>query len=175
MVTCPAAGPFRARTWPTSWSRTSVILARCLLGFRDALYGCIGRLTEHMGFQPRIAERSARVEPLDQTDEVGHALVERSDRCRVRVEELAPVRACPEWDEHGLELDEHVLNRVLLGLPGEMDADGVVPVVHAHPYPICGHRAHLRHLQQGLDLTRERAHSLYGPHGVPARDQVLRL
>src|SRR5918998_2804137 len=83
-----------------------------------------------MGFQPRIAERSARVEPLDQTDEVGHALVERSDRCRVRVEELAPVRAGLGWDERGLELDEYVLNRVSLRLPGEVDADGFFPVVH---------------------------------------------
>src|SRR5215208_8226162 len=103
-----------------------------------------------MGSQPRITERSARVEPLDQTDEVGHALVERSDRCRVRVEELAPVRACLEWYERGLELDEHALNRVSLGLPGEVDADGIFPVVHAHPQLICGHRANLRHLQDRL-------------------------
>src|SRR5919109_3187092 len=96
-----------------------------------ALY--LSGLTKHMGSQPRIAERSARVEPLDQADEVGHTLVERSDRCRVRMEELAPVRARLEWDERGLELDEQALNRVLLRLPGEVDADGIFPVVHAHP------------------------------------------
>src|ERR671921_1823965 len=128
-----------------------------------------------MGFQPRIAERSARVEPLDQTNEAGHALVERSDRYRIRVEELAPVRACLEWDERGLELDKHVLNRVSLGLPGEVDADGVFPVVHAHPQPICGHRANLGFLQDRSDLVCEFAYGFYGLHSVPAREQVLRL
>src|SRR5215212_1366738 len=104
-----------------------------------------------MGFQPRIAERPARIEPLDQTDEVGHALVERSDRCRVRVEELAPVRACLDWYERGLELDEHALNRFSVGLPGGVDADVMCPLFRADPSPGWGHRANLGHLQDRLD------------------------
>src|SRR5215216_6896318 len=103
-----------------------------------------------MGFQPRIAERSARVEPFDYTDKVGQALVERSDYCRVRVEELAPVRACREWDERGLELDEHVLNCGSLRLPGEVDADGIFSVTHAHPEAVCGHHADLGHLARSI-------------------------
>src|SRR5215212_5447980 len=43
-------------------------------------------LAEHTGFQPRVAERSARVELLDQTDEVGQPLVERGDRRRLGIE-----------------------------------------------------------------------------------------
>ena len=45
----------------------------------------------------------------------------------MRVEELAPVRACLEWDERGLELDEQALNRISLGHPGELDAEGDFP------------------------------------------------
>src|SRR5215203_5266949 len=107
------------------------------------LITCPSCLTEHTCFQPRIAECSVRVEPIDQTDEVGQALVKWSERCRVRAEELAPVWACLERGERGLQLDEHVLDRLLLGLPGEVDGDGVFPVAHAHPQPVRGHRTNL--------------------------------
>src|SRR5688572_23129950 len=114
-----------------------------------------------MGFQPRIAKRSARVESLDQTGEVGQALVERSYRCHIRIEELTPVWTCLEWNERGLELDEHVFNRLSLGFPGEVDADSVFPVIHAHPEQIRGHRPNLGHLQNRSDLVCQAAHSLY--------------
>src|SRR5918993_1281598 len=128
-----------------------------------------------MGLQPRIAKRSARVESLDQMGEVGQPLVERSYRCHFRIEELAPVWTCLEWNERALELDEHVVNHLSLGFPGEVDADTVFPVVHAHPEPIRGHRANLGHLQNRSDPVCEAAYSFYGFHGVSARQQVLRL
>src|SRR5215203_708553 len=137
------------------------------------LITCPSCLTEHTCFQPRIAESSVRVEPLDQTDEVGQALVKWSERCRVRAEELAPVWACLERGERALELGEYVFDRVWLGLPGEVYADGVFTVVHAHPQPIRGHRANLGHLQDRPDLVCEGAHGLYGLHGVPTREQIL--
>ena len=133
------------------------------------------RVTEHVGLQPCVAERAAGVEPLHQADEVGMALVERSECRGLRVEDLAPVRAGLEWGQGILDLGDHPLDRVWLALPGEMDADGVLLIVHAHPQPIRGHPANLAHLQEWSDVACEGAHGFYGPHGMPARDEVLRL
>jgi len=46
-----------------------------------------------VGLEPLIAEGSARVEPLLEAREVAVPLVERGDRRRVHMKELAPVRA----------------------------------------------------------------------------------
>ena len=66
------------------------------------------RVAEHAGLQPCVAERAARVEPLHQADEVGMALVERSDCRCVRVEDLAPVRARLERGQGILDLGDHL-------------------------------------------------------------------
>src|SRR6202035_5932577 len=103
------------------------------------------------------------------------ALVERSDCRCVRMEDLAPVRARLERGKGILDLGDHLLDRVWLALPGEVDAHGVFLVVHAHPQPIRGHPANLAHLQDWSHPVSEGAHRFYGPHGMPTREQVLRL
>src|SRR5438270_3175656 len=132
-------------------------------------------VAEHAGLQPGVAERAARVEPLHQADEVGMALVEQSNCRCVRMEDLAPVRARLERGQGILDLSDHLLDRVWLALPGEVDGDGVFLVVHAHPQPIRSHPANLAHLQDGSHPVCEGAHGFYGPHGMPAREQGLRL
>ena len=114
------------------------------------------RVAEHAGLQPCVAERAARVEPLHQADEVGMMLVEWSDCRGLRVEDLAPARSRLERGQGILDLGDHLVDRVWLALPGEMDADGVLLVVHAHPQPIRGHPANLAHLQDWSDSV-ERA------------------
>lgn len=94
------------------------------------------RVAEHAGLEPCDAERTARVESLHQADEVGMALAERSDCRYVRMEDLAPVRACLEGGKGIFDLGDHLLDRVWLALPGEVDGDGVFLVVHAHPQSI---------------------------------------
>src|SRR5437868_284446 len=102
------------------------------------------------------------------------ALVEQSDCRCVRMEDLAPVRAHLERGKGILDLGDHLLDRVWLAFPGEVEADGVFLVVHAHPQPIRGHPANLAHLQDWSHPVCERAHGFYGPHGMPAREEVLR-
>ena len=122
------------------------------------------RVAEHAGLQPCVAERTAGVEPLHQADEVGMAFVERSECRCVRVEDLAPVRARLEWGQGILDLSDHLVDRVWLALPGEMDADGVFLIVHAHPQSIRGHTANLAHLQEWSDAgLRGRARLLWPP------------
>src|SRR5206468_13083713 len=133
------------------------------------------RVVEYAGLPLGLAERAALVEAFDQADEVGMALVEqRNCRC-VRMEGRAPVRARLERGQGILDLSDHLLDRVWLALPGEVDGDGVFLVVHAHPQPIRGHPANLAHLQDGSHPVCEGAHGFYGPHGMPTREEVLRL
>src|SRR5258708_40071507 len=125
-------------------------------------------VAEHAGPEPCVAERAARVESLHQADKVGMALVERSDRCCVRMEGLAPVRA-------RADLAAHLSDRVGLALPGEVDADAVFLVVHAHPQPIRSHPANLARLQEWSDPVCKGAEGFYGPEGVPPGDEIFRL
>src|SRR3984893_1261212 len=62
-------------------------------------------LAEHVLLQPGVAERTAGIEPLEQADEVGPALIERSDRGGIGQEDLAPVRARLEGGESRLEVE----------------------------------------------------------------------
>src|SRR2546425_886081 len=86
-------------------------------------------LADHVLLQPGVAEGTARIEPLEQADEVWPALVERSDRGGISQEELAPVRARFEGSESRLDVDQHLLDRVLVGHPREVEAGCVLPVV----------------------------------------------
>src|SRR5436309_16108577 len=114
-------------------SRSLLVVARWKPSRRAALTSLVA---EHAGLEPGVAERAAWVEPRQQADEVGMALVERSDCRCIRVEDLAPVRACLERGQGILDLGDYLLDRVWLALPREVDGDGVFLVVHAHPQPI---------------------------------------
>src|SRR5207244_6787874 len=108
-------------------------------------------------------------------DEVGMALVEQSDCRSVRMEDLAPVRARLERGKSILDLGDHLLDRVWLALTGEVEADRVFLVVHAHPQPIRVHPANLAHLQDWSDAVCERAHAFYSSYGMPSRAAVIAL
>src|SRR5947209_18445551 len=101
------------------------------------------------------------------------ALVEQSDCRCVRMEDLAPVRARLERGKSILDLGDHLLDRVWLALPGEVDADGVFVVVHAHPQPIRGHPANLAQLQDWSPPICEDAHGCPSSHGMPAAGKVI--
>src|SRR5438094_3852702 len=103
------------------------------------------------------------------------ALVEQSNCRCVRMEDLAPVRARLERGQGILDLSDHLLDRVWLALPGEVDADGVLLVVHAHPQPIRSHPANFAHLQSWSDPVCKGAHGFYGSYGMPAWEEVLGL
>src|SRR6266566_8928415 len=74
-----------------------------------------------------------------------------------------------------LDLGDHLLDRLWLALPREVDADGVFLVVHAHPQLIRGHPANLARQQDWSHPLCEGVHRFYGPHGMSAREEVLRL
>src|SRR5436853_305328 len=101
------------------------------------------------------------------------ALVERSDCLCLRMEDLAPVRACLERGKGILDLGDYLLDLVWLALPREVDGDGVFLVAHAHPQPIGGHPANLAYLQDWSDPVCEGTHGFYGPQGMSARQEVL--
>ena len=103
------------------------------------------------------------------------ALVERSDCRCVGMEDLAPVRARLERAKGLLDLGDYLLDLLWLALPREVEGDGVLLVACAHPQLIGGHPANLAHLQDRSDSVCEGAHGFYSPHGMPAREEVLRL
>ena len=68
---------------------------------------------EQRPVQPLVAERAARVEPLDAARRSRQALVAAArSSSALGEEDLAPVRARPERRERGLDVDEHALDRV---------------------------------------------------------------
>src|SRR5688572_25718672 len=132
-------------------------------------------VAEHVGLEPLIAEGAARVKPLLQAHEVAMPLVAGGDRRRVRMKELAPVRADMERRQRLLDLGCDALDRVLLSLPGEVERHAILPVVHAHPQLVGSDGADLGDEQERLDAAREPPHGCEGLNGVPAWKEVLRL
>src|SRR5215216_6248361 len=130
---------------------------------------------EHAGFEPRVAERSARVEALAQADEVREALVQTGNRRGAGEEDLAPVRSRLEPRERSLDVGEHARHGLGLRLPDEVDGDGVAPVLRTHPQPVGGDRADLGNLQHRLDALPQATQRPDRGHGVPARQQELGL
>src|ERR1019366_1651306 len=128
-----------------------------------------------MGFEPCVAECAARVEPFQQVDKVGMAFVERSDRRRVRMEDLTPVWSCLEWGQDVLYLDNHLLNCVWLALPGEVNTNAVFLVARTHPQPIGGHPTKLTHEQEGTYSVCKGAQRFYSWGDVPSGDEIFRL
>ena len=61
------------------------------------------------------------------------ALVEQSNCRCVRMEDLAPVRARLERGKGILDLSDHLLDRVWLPLPGEVDGYAVLFVTGTEP------------------------------------------
>ena len=93
---------------------------------------------------------------------------------RFRIPYLRSLAALNTWEGSViLDLGDHLLDRVWLALPGEVDADGVFLVVHAHPQPIRCHPANLAHQQDWSHPVCEGAHGFYGPHGMPTWEEVL--
>src|SRR2546422_617336 len=75
-------------------SRSSTL--RALLLYARAYQRAVSRrssLADHVLLQPGVAEGAARIQPLEQADEVRPALVEGGDRGGIGQEDLAPVRA----------------------------------------------------------------------------------
>ena len=119
---------------------------------------------------PRGSSRSTR------RTKSGMPLVERRDRGGVREEQLAPVRARAERRQRGLEVGEHALDRVLVALPGEVDARPcparTAGSSRAGRPRSCGSRtpaAAARIVPASARTRPDRG------DGVPARQQVLRL
>src|SRR5688500_10595272 len=86
-----------------------------------ALHRRLSGRAEDVALEPLVAERSARVEALDQTDEIEQPLVAGRGQ-----EHLAPVRARAERREGGFEILEDALDRALVRLPREVDGDAVL-------------------------------------------------
>src|SRR6266550_9053703 len=102
-------------------------------------------------------------------------LVERGDRRRVRMKELAPMRADMERRQRLLDLGYDALDRVLLSLPGEVDRHAILPGGRAHPQLVGSDGADLGDLQERPDAAREPPHGFEDLNGVPARKEALRL
>src|SRR5579883_3460921 len=102
----------------------------------DGFFACrYGRLVfiQDVSFEPGIAERAARIQPFCHADEVSVALVERGERRHVSMKNFAPVRTRLEGGQGGFDLDEYLLDRFWLALPGEMNRHTLLVLVHAHP------------------------------------------
>src|SRR5215213_8998401 len=130
---------------------------------------------ENMGLEPLIAEGAARVKPLLQSARSRHA-ARRAWRSSPRsCKKLAPVRGAYGRRQHLLDLGCDPLDRVLLSLPGEVERQAVLPVVHAPQQLVGSDGADLGDRQERLDAAREPPHGCKGLNGVPARKEALRL
>src|SRR5579884_3657119 len=70
------------------------------------------RISEHVRFEPGVAERAARIEPLHQANKVGMACVELGNWRRVCGKDVAGVWTRCKRGQGVLNLEEHLLDRL---------------------------------------------------------------
>lgn len=90
-------------------------------------------------------------------------------------EELAPVRAWVERGEPGFYLREELSHGGPLGLPGEVDCEGVALISHAEPEVVAGDSPELGGEEVWGDLAVKRFDGGDCVEGVLAGDEVLCL
>lgn len=111
-------------------------------------------VAEHPGLEPLIAEGAARVKPLHQAHEVAMPLVERGDRRRVRMKELAPVRAGMERASVSSISAAMRSTASCSRFQVKWIATQSLPVGRAHPQLVGSDGADLGDLQERLDAAR---------------------
>ena len=111
----------------------------------------------------------------DEGLEITHPGVGLLERCGWKGEELAPVGTRIERGEFGFDLREDFFDGGPLGLPGEVDGEGVALVGHGEPEVVLGDGAELGGEEVWGDLTVEGFDGGDGGEGLVAGDEVLGL